>query len=369
MISRRTLIQSALASSILYGVGCGSSSSDNSSGNASSSNDVAVVGAGMSGLTAAVALKAAGKKVVVLEARDRVGGRTFADNDFVVPADLGAQWFHQGLANPLVEVAARRGVATVSDVFPRRLYQGSTRIDPVTDPNAQAALAQFLAMEVAASAAGEKIDLGLQNDQSVAAVMSAAGLSGNPWYKWVSNFIASDRGVAMEQFSTLDYFDFTSLTLTPVGTGTGEEYLVPSGMGNFVAGFARGLHIEHNAPVTAIDYSAPQVRLTTPRGTVTAKTAIITVPVAVLGAGNLSFNPTLPQAYLDAFAGFQPSLIDKVWLEYNGPVFGDAGINTFVSQLSDQLGGAMGAVNVYGQNAAVMLVLDPTARQLEVKPH
>jgi monoamine oxidase len=172
-----------------------------------------VVGAGMTGLTAARALKAAGKSVIVLEARDRVGGRAFADNDFVVPADLGAQWFHQGLANPLVDLAERRGIVTVSDIFPRRLYQGSTQIDPVTDPDAQAALAQFLAMEVAASAAGTKIDQGLQNDESVAAAVAAAGLSGNPWYKWVSNFIASDRGVTMEQLSTLDYFDFTSFQL------------------------------------------------------------------------------------------------------------------------------------------------------------
>src|SRR4051795_4665284 len=69
--------------------------------------DVAVVGAGLAGLAAADALRAAGREVVVLEARDRVGGRVWSRrlaNGSVV--EMGAEFILPG--NTVVEETARR---------------------------------------------------------------------------------------------------------------------------------------------------------------------------------------------------------------------------------------------------------------------
>ncbi|MEP0392182.1 MAG: FAD-dependent oxidoreductase [Erythrobacter sp.] len=66
---------------------------------------IAVIGAGMSGLTAAKLLAEAGKSVTVFEARDRIGGRVWTNRAFDVPLDLGASWIHGINGNPLTELS------------------------------------------------------------------------------------------------------------------------------------------------------------------------------------------------------------------------------------------------------------------------
>ena len=67
-------------------------------------------GAGIAGAGAAATLKKAGKSVVVLEARDRVGGRTTSKEVDGYIVNLGATWIHGQKGNPLVSLAKRAKV-------------------------------------------------------------------------------------------------------------------------------------------------------------------------------------------------------------------------------------------------------------------
>jgi monoamine oxidase len=72
--------------------------------------EVIVVGAGIAGLAAARDLSIDGYDVLVLEARNRIGGRIWTSRDLGVPADLGASWIHGFEDNPISRLAKRHGI-------------------------------------------------------------------------------------------------------------------------------------------------------------------------------------------------------------------------------------------------------------------
>jgi len=65
--------------------------------------DAVVIGAGAAGIGAGVALEESGiKNYVILEARDRIGGRAFTTEEFGYPLDMGGQWIHNSCyQNPM----------------------------------------------------------------------------------------------------------------------------------------------------------------------------------------------------------------------------------------------------------------------------
>ncbi len=73
---------------------------------------VIIIGAGMSGASAANALVAAGYKVTIVEARNRIGGRTWTDRKSLSkPVDLGAGWIHEADGNPITDLCKKYKIA------------------------------------------------------------------------------------------------------------------------------------------------------------------------------------------------------------------------------------------------------------------
>ena len=233
-ITRRDFVRSALASSALFGLGCGSGSNytpPNPPPSACGSLDCAIVGAGIAGMTAAAALIAAGKNVLVLEARNRVGGRAFSDNSFATPVDLGAEWFHfvtplnggspGRTNNALFDIAATRGLQVFADTYPRVFYDITPPPTPLppSDPNVIAATATFASIL-------ELINAAATSGPDISAAAATASLAADAWYKLGAGIISTLHGADLDVLSVLDLFNFTQLGL-PITVSSADNRLLP----------------------------------------------------------------------------------------------------------------------------------------------
>jgi monoamine oxidase len=361
LLPRRGFLSAALTGAGLLAAGSPTASGSPVSGDV----DVVVVGAGIAGMAAAQSIGAAGHKVVVVEARDRVGGRCFCDNTFPAPFDFGAQLFHQvkpspggGTHNPLYDIAVARGIVPVpADLDPVMFRDGA----PVSPDRNQLLGEKIGAIAEAINDAGSAAAAGAP-DVSVAT--ATAAYLGTDWYELASAVIALATGKRGERTSSLDSFRFGSLDQTVDDAPT--DFLNPSGMGNFIATFRDGLDIALNTAAQRILWGTGSgVRVETTNGTLAARAAVVTASTGVLGSGAIGFDPALPHDVLDAIAGLPLGTVDKIGLTFARDVFDGIDPNTAVTKDEDTQRASLVLSRFAEQPQANVFVWDDLAIELE----
>lgn len=261
------------------------------------STDVAIVGAGMAGLAAAEQLGAAGRTVVVLEARERIGGRAWTDIEALgVPFDLGAQWIHAAPQNPLLRLVRERGFATARHKPDVHFRCGGRDYD-VAESRVR--------FEAAVRGAG---------DVAVASVFPEAGVA--------------ERLIAGLECTVICGTDSDRMSALDWSTMIDDSHglMLPEGLGSFVRAYAdsalANADLQLACPVVGIDWHGPRPRLTTPTGTLEAETVLVTVPTGVLAAGGILFDPPLPDWKRDAIEGLPMGLLNKLAFRLDEPVDG-----------------------------------------------
>lgn len=265
--------------------------------------DVIVIGAGAAGIAAAHQFKAAGRRAIVLEARDRVGGRAFTDASLGPAYDAGAMFIHWAERNPWVQIARDLGVATSDESWGGgfRVFAGG---QPMADADRQRRRGAFGQIDRRL----ETVDLA-KRDVSIRDLLGDLGPDLAPI---ASSGLLLSIGEESERISARDYQRLWA----------GDDLLVPSGYGNLVAQHGAGLDIRLNQPVSEIRWDGPGVSVTTPAGTLRAQACIVTVPVGVLKAGAIRFTPALPARTRDALDGIGMGALTKIALKVEGDRFG-----------------------------------------------
>jgi monoamine oxidase len=264
--------------------------------------DVAIIGAGAAGLGAAHALKDSGLSVIVLEARDRVGGRAhtiLAAPDVVF--DVGCGWLHSADENSFVPIAGQLGFELNKDLPPWRERAYGKAFPQEDRAEFIHALDEFY--DRAERAAGEAERTGRDLPASLSL---EPGNRWNPMIDAISTYI---NGVELDRVSILDMDAYED---------TNINWRVRRGYGALVAAYGAGCPLALNAQVTLIDHSGKHVRIETTRGTLAADKAIVTVPTSLIADEAIRFHPALPEK-VDAARGLPLGLADKVTLALDEP--------------------------------------------------
>jgi monoamine oxidase len=242
---------------------------------------VVVIGAGFAGLGAARALLDGGRDVLVVEARDRIGGRAHTVDLGGTPVDLGASWVHGIDGNPVADIARAAGIPWV-------VAEGDVEADP-----------RLADVAVEAAARAEALDA----DVSLAEVVD----------------LPDDLVFPVRRAVELEYAaDLSELSAWWWDTAEevrGNEVMFPGGYGQLITALADGIEVSTGSPVDSVVWSPYGVVVTVAGEVVRAAAAVVTVPLGVLQAGTIAFDPPLPITGPISRLGM--GLLDKTVMRYD----------------------------------------------------
>jgi monoamine oxidase len=258
--------------------------------------DVAIVGGGFAGLTAARDLAAVGRSVVVLEARDRLGGRTwyrpFAGTEHCV--ELGGTWFSLARQRPLAEEVERYGVRVVPAVTRKsaRWHTGGVTRYGLPVPQSEGAVLERTLRSL--SLASDDIDL-KRDDVSVPDWLGdeLPDATRDFLFAWASFMSGADPGeVSMVEF--LGIFAMNGGDVWSLYDEISECFADGTGvLLDALAGDADS-EVRLSTSVTRIEERDDEVVVTTDANEeVRAGAALVSVPVNTLDT--IEFDPPLPQ--------------------------------------------------------------------------
>jgi monoamine oxidase len=265
--------------------------------------DVAVIGAGSAGIGAARRVVEDGtRRVLVLEARNRVGGRVHTIGPAGFPLDRGAEWLHSADRNPLSPIAQSLGFSVH-----RRPTEWTNRLSRSGETHQ--AEADWLATREAQGRARRKAALEPE-DRSLASVLPPGGR----WNQLLDATSTWGNGAELERVSVKDYVRYDE-------NSTNINWRLGEGYGRLFEKLAEGLPVALETPVSRIDHRKRAIRLDTARGTVTAARVIVTVPTSILAGEAIGFDPPLPEK-ITAAAGLPLGVDNKLFIGLDGPVPG-----------------------------------------------
>lgn len=306
--------------------------------------DVVVVGAGAAGLAAARTALELGLSAVVLEAKDRIGGRAWTDTETLgVPWERGANWLHNAESNFFTRYAAAHGFAYEPMTGPaRRLWADGWAAVEFKAARDDYEAEAFQAVQ-AAGAAGR--------DVAAAEIIPPHPRFRATFEPWFAALVGAEPA----RTSTLDYAR---------ADASGSNRRLERGFGTLLAHYGRGLPVRLRTRVTAVRWSAREARVHTTGDSLRARSVIVTVSTNALAAGRIRFDPALPDTKREALAGVPTGAANKVALAFARNVF-DRDAPFFLRFADERLAPFVFEMRPFGRDLAIGHLGGRWGRELE----
>ncbi|MBF4583263.1 FAD-dependent oxidoreductase [Curtobacterium sp. VKM Ac-2865] len=274
--------------------------------------DTIVIGAGIAGLTAARLLVGAGRRVVVLEARDRVGGRVHTDRSDGRVTDLGASWIHGVEDSRVADAVTALGMPVIE--FTVGGYQPDGR--PIAYFGADGrrldadATARFVADVRTVDAALGPVVAGSAPDATYRDVTEVA-LAAQGWpdgrtarvREYLEHRSEEQYGVRIEDLAAHGLDD---------DVVAGDEVVFPDGYDRLASSLAEGLDVRLGHVVRRVTWSPDGVTV----AGFAADQVVVTVPVGVLQSDDFVIEPPLPDRQRAALGRLRMNAFEKVVLRF-----------------------------------------------------
>ena len=262
--------------------------------------DVVVIGAGAAGIGAGRGLSQLGIPHVILEAKQRVGGRAFSDTSSLGALwDHGCHWFHSADVNVLRAMADKLGHAYAPQPS-RGVHHTYLNGQWFKEDIEEAYVWNTLGRIAEAGRSGP--------DVSAASLLDAS----HPRQALARHWCELMYSQEPEDISVGDGGAYRD---------TGLNLGVKDGYGALIDRLAAGLPVHLNTAAKLVRVTASGVEVETSAGTLAAKACIVAVPARILEAGRLRFEPGLPSSITKAVSNIPMGYYEKIALSFNRPVF------------------------------------------------
>ncbi|MBB4152791.1 monoamine oxidase [Sphingomonas jinjuensis] len=260
------------------------------------SHDVVVIGAGAAGIAAAARLQEAGRRVLLVEASTRIGGRAWTETIDGMAIDLGCGWLHSADRNPMVALAERSGFA----VDRSRSAWGEQYRD----------LSFSAAEQEAAHRAWERFEHRIETAPPPSDRAGEAMPVDDPWRGYAEALSGYMNGAELDRLSIADFLAYDT-------KATDHNWRVPAGYGALVAAQLPAAAMALATAVTEIALTRDGVRIVTDRGSIEAAAAVVTVSTNVLAGGAIAL-PQAARGHVEAASRLPLGLADKLFLALDG---------------------------------------------------